>query len=395
MMTRLIVRDAALTLVILCFVLGLAAGQETQGKPPDQTTSDLTPLPFPPRDDSEAFRPFSFAAMGDSRGALRQVNTEVLTHLAQDCRTRDPNVAFLVFVGDMGRGSTDPAVAGRALHEWRQIMAQNLAIPVCLVKGNHDAASVESEGLTRRLFEGVPRNGPADEQPFAYYFDTHGCRLIMLDTNVVGHPYEVRDLDWLEGVLKDARARGIAYVFVFGHVPAYPTGGHLKDSLTNVEQKILTGTAEYLEHTRRFWDLLIRYRASAYVCGHEHLYSRQDIRGVCQIVTGGGGAPLYAPNPARPGPDATESQRQAFEEARPYYEHLGYPHGPGEIPQAGQRFRAISKYHYCVFDVRAGGVTVRAFGADPAKNAAGMAKIELIDEFEIPAAKEMPGQSTP
>ncbi len=341
------------------------------------------PLVFPDVGRHAQPAPFTFAVMGDSRGSSTQINRPVLSRLATDCRQRDPNVAFLVFIGDMVMGSPAPETTAAALDQWRRIIAADFSRPLCPVMGNHDAKSQASQNVARELFSTVPRNGPRDEIPFVYYFDYHRCRFIVLDTNYFGDSYRIRHLEWLETVLKEARAAGIGPIFVFGHTPAYPTGGHLRDSLTNVEHHLLTGNPDYLSHVSQFWSLLTQYRVAAYICGHEHLYTRQDIRGVWQIVSGGAGGPLHKLNPARPSAIATDEERQSYQEAEEYYEHLGYPHGPGEIPQAGTKFKGLGVYHYCLFEVRPDEVTVRVYGAAPVKSSQEMTDIVSVDSFAI------------
>ncbi len=43
--------------------------------------------------------------------------------------------------------------------------------------------------------------------------------------------------------------------------------------------------------------LLARYRVGLVLSGHDHLYARTRVGGVVHVVTGGGGASLYAPRP--------------------------------------------------------------------------------------------------
>jgi hypothetical protein len=46
--------------------------------------------------------------------------------------------------------------------------------------------------------------------------------------------------------------------------------------------------------------LCLQYGVSFVLTGHNHYYSRADVDGVMHITTGGGGAPLYNPNPNAP-----------------------------------------------------------------------------------------------
>jgi predicted phosphodiesterase len=44
----------------------------------------------------------------------------------------------------------------------------------------------------------------------------------------------------------------------------------------------------------RLQALFVKYNVELVSTGHEHLYERKSVDGVTHIITGGGGAPLYA-----------------------------------------------------------------------------------------------------
>ena len=49
---------------------------------------------------------------------------------------------------------------------------------------------------------------------------------------------------------------------------------------------------KYIFQRDELWSIFKKYKVSAYICGHEHLYNRAIYKGVYQIITGGGGAPI-------------------------------------------------------------------------------------------------------
>ena len=40
--------------------------------------------------------------------------------------------------------------------------------------------------------------------------------------------------------------------------------------------------------------LMVQSRVTVFFAGHEHYYSRKTVNGIMHIISGGGGAPLYA-----------------------------------------------------------------------------------------------------
>lgn len=87
-------------------------------------------------------------------------------------------------------------------------------------------------------------------------------------------------LAWLEGVLADARERGVPWVVVQGHVPV----------LTPVRIRSSSGMSLARGERSRLWRTLSRYGVDLYLCGEVHDTSMRQADGVTQIATG---TPLY------------------------------------------------------------------------------------------------------
>jgi len=337
-------------------------------------------LGFPNYPKHTEAEPFTFAVAGDSQGTHTQINKEVLWRLMDDIQFRDSNTAFLIVTGDMIHGSSDSQVAMRAMQEWQEIVTSHFHAPVVPVCGNHEIQTEKTQEVYRQLFGShVPQNGPEDEKGLSYYFDYNRCRFIILDTAFYGDMYRVRHIDWLENVIKTARPTGVNHIFIFGHNPAWPVT-HTKNSLLNAANAI-NGETSSLDATRRFWNLLKDYRVDAYFCGHEHVYARQNVNGVWQIISGGAGAPLGVINPGYPDTGASQRTKDTFEANKPYYEILGYPTGPGSNGQAGTHFVGASVFNYVLVDVLSSSVRLRMYGVKET-DSLGL-NFELMDQFEL------------
>ncbi len=135
------------------------------------------------------------------------------------------------------------------------------------------------------------------------------------------------------------------------------------------------------------WQILVDNKVAAYVCGHEHIYGRQSVDGVYQIVAGSAGAPLYEFNPKfSEQPDSIKPyEEMSYNEAVPYYKVLNYNYGPGKNGQRSEDFFGLRAFHYAIFNVKEDKVEVKIYGAFPKEKISHEMnnEIKLIDKFEI------------
>ena len=87
---------------------------------------------------------------------------------------------------------------------------------------------------------------------------------------------------WLQN---DLAATDRSWIFVVLHEPGWSAGGGHANS---------TGVQQHLQ------PLFVEYGVSIVFGGHNHYYARAVVDGVQHLTVGGGGAPLYAPDPAAP-----------------------------------------------------------------------------------------------
>ncbi|MHC1737973.1 MAG: metallophosphoesterase [Ignavibacteriaceae bacterium] len=353
---------------------------------------------------------FKFAFMSDSRGRFNGVNDPVLSKLANDLVTRHPDAKFLIFAGDMVDGNKNvPERTMSDLEHWKKVMEpvykSNMIFPkIWVTVGNHEIQHRDDEKNFGKAFPNTFMNGPEDEKGTTYYFDHDKCRFVILNTNrwYYGDPNDTtddrrdwhyfKDLNWLERVLKEGRESGeINHIFVIGHDMFFPTGGHLRDGLPFIGMDYKGGELDstrkwFLNQSESMWKLLVKYDVAAYFAGHEHLYSRQSVDGIYQIVAGSAGAPIYFhnskygdnPEKKRPG------QEMTYDEALPYYKLLGYNFGPEGNAQKSDDFVGLRAFHYSVLEVEEHKVTVKTYGM-PVKEGTQSEpesfEIQLLDEF--------------
>ncbi|MBU2444769.1 MAG: metallophosphoesterase [Bacteroidetes bacterium] len=353
---------------------------------------------------------FQFIAMSDSRGSNNGVNEPVLSAIAEHIVKNQKDARFVVFAGDMVAGNRfDPDLTYSQLQHWKKVMSPiynnpNMIWPkVWVTVGNHEVQHRDDEDNFRKLFPDVFMNGPEDEKGLTYSFDYENSHFVFVTsdrwhygdvsdtTDDKPDRHYIKHLDWLEKDLQEARSRGNKHIFVISHEPAFPIGGHLRDGLPNLGSNIqsITDLSKhwYLNQRNRFWDILSKYKVTAYINGHEHSYGRQSVNGVYQINAGSCGAPLYEHNPKygdnpaqkRPG------QELIYNDAVPYYKALNYNFGPNKNSQASKDFVGYKAFNYVLFNVFDNHIDATTYGGFPKEGSITEmgTEIKVIDRFKI------------
>lgn len=217
---------------------------------------------------------FTFVVLGDSRGASDGTVPKVFTRMIAQIVKLNP--AFVIHTGDLVDGSKDNGLFRKQLQEFKKAI-DPLKMPFYSVPGNHEIRGlIENDVAYRQLF-GAPYRS----------FDYGNSHFVLLDSEIPHEESRVmgNQMVWLKKDLgKNMKA---AHRFVSIHQPLFPVGPHAGSSLDRFPQN----RAELL-------DVLKRYQVEYAFVGHEHLYDRTVHDGVIQIITGGAGAPLYAPKNA-------------------------------------------------------------------------------------------------
>lgn len=211
----------------------------------------------------------SFIVLGDNRSG-----DDVYGKLVAMAVARKPD--FIVNTGDM------IATPGNK-EEWARFWetSRPITVPYFLTVGNHDAhPKVPWSEKTYQEQVDLPGN------ELYYAFRAGNSLFIVLDTFLDDQEKKItgEQRAWLEGILAKGKQ---THTFVFLHHPLYPDknkGKHHGNSLDR-----------YPAERDRLQALFVKAGVDAVFAGHEHYYSRTSVDGITHAITGGGGAPIYAP----------------------------------------------------------------------------------------------------
>lgn len=265
--------------------------------------------PLPTEAASAGVTRFSYIVYGDTRGRRDGVSEQHEHSLVVDAMLRTITAQAagpepVKFVLQSG----DAVVNGRNAAQWNVSFVRLInrlttqgGVPYFLAPGNHDVTSAadlaspgRQEGLRNYLAalrHLIPPSGATrrlDGYP-TYAFGYGNTFVLALDSNI---PEDSTQLAWAEAQLAGLDRRRYAHVVAFFHHPAYSSGPH---GGALVERPTAGVRA-------RWMPLFRKHGVSMLFTGHEHLFEHwveryRDAQGrtrrIDQLVSGGGGAPLY------------------------------------------------------------------------------------------------------
>jgi hypothetical protein len=210
-------------------------------------------------------------AYGDCRtypAAHNLVCQDVISIYAADpdFRTIILCMGDLVTYGDREADWDDEFFLSTSLYV-REMLAD---LPYQSCMGNHEDSGI----LFEKYF---PYPSVADRYWSFDYGPVHVAVVDQYVTYGTGSP----QLVWLEN---DLASTTKPWKFVCLHEPGWSAGGHPNN--TAVQSRI--------------HPLLVQYGAIILFAGHNHYYARALVDGIHHVTTGGGGAPLYPPDPGYP-----------------------------------------------------------------------------------------------
>jgi predicted phosphodiesterase len=207
--------------------------------------------------------PFQFALIGDSRDGEK-----VYTQWVKRILERKPN--FIIHLGDMITRPNEK--------EWKEFfeISKPINIPFFPVVGNHDVGNTfRGEAMYRKQFI-LPK-----DQTF-YAFQAGGALFVILDSEkgkgkIVDHQWL-----WLEDTLTSSND---SFKLVFLHRPLFLPMDSLKLG------KGMDKDPFARDHLHR---LFLKTKVKAVFAADDHRYDRRERDNILYVITGGGGAPIYA-----------------------------------------------------------------------------------------------------
>jgi 3',5'-cyclic AMP phosphodiesterase CpdA len=213
-------------------------------------------------------RKFTFVVIGDNRSG-----DDIYRKLVALAMERKAD--FMLNTGDLIATPGD-------LKEWAKFwkMSKPITVPYFLTVGNHDAHSkVPGSEQIYKQQVGLPGN------ELYYSFVAGNSFFVVLDSSLDDQEKKItgEQYTWLEEVLAHSIQK---HKFVFVHHPLYTVKGKGKHAGNSMDR--------YPRERDRLQALFVKYHVELVFTGHEHLYERKLVERITHVISGGGGAPLYA-----------------------------------------------------------------------------------------------------
>jgi hypothetical protein len=305
--------------IVAAFAGFSGSAQQQFQMPPLVTVRPIPPpkTPLPSETASSGQRRFSFIAYGDTRPAVDAAVPEVdhakvvaamLVKIKALASTPFP-VRFVLQSGDAAFTATKGEQLNVGFSPVIEKLTREANLPYFFAVGNHDAASFfgpaqRAIGLHNTL-AAISRLIPPEGSPRrlngypTYAFGYGNLFAIAIDSNIPSDPLQ---LAWVTDQLERLDRTRYRHVIAFFHHPPFSSGPHggvspgpgVPDTEDDVEPQTAAVRALYAPLFRRF-------HVRMTIAGHDHLldhfverytdggvtYRRDD------LVTGGGGAPIY------------------------------------------------------------------------------------------------------
>ena len=343
---------------------------QTQGTPPATPTEAVRAIaaprmPLPSEAASAGVTKFTFIAYGDTRG--RQDGTapqyehgmvvDSMLATIKRLETTDAPVKFVLQSGDAVVNGGDAKQWNRSFVDLINRLTTTGGVPYFLAPGNHDVtasadinASGRLTGLKNYLAataQLIPADGASRRLAGypTYAFGFGNTFVVALDSNIAADDVQ---FNWVKAQLEGLDRQRYVHVIAFFHHPAFSSGPHGGSTVEAATLAIRT----------RYSPLFRAHHVRMTITGHEHLYEHwveryEDASGkhrMDQLVTGGGGAPLYAYQ----GEPSTKDFLAAGKDQKVALEHLVKPGiNAGDNP-----------YHYVIVRVDGDNISLDVVGVD-------------------------------
>lgn len=345
---------------------GTAVAGAQRGPATDtNTVVPITPpqTPLPPEDATRNVTKFSFIAYGDTRGALdgslvQYDHSLVVASMLRTIQNRAGTDDAIKFVLQSGDAVLDGRSANQLTVSYVPVidrLTTEANVPYYLAVGNHDVRNSTSLADTDRIkglknyfaanAKLIPREGsPRRLNGYPTYAVAYGNTFVLFfDSIIAGDSVQY---EWIRRQLQGLDRRRFVNVVAVCHHPAFSSGPH---GAATVEAQVAV-------MRQRFMPLFRQFHVKLLLTGHEHLFEHwverySDATGdyrIDQIVSGGGGAPLYGYE----GEPDTHQYIQQNAASKVRLQHLVRPSvDPGANP-----------HHYLVVHVDGPKLTIEVIG---------------------------------
>lgn len=365
---RLRISGIATCVIVACLAVPLTAVAQDEAPEESETVVAIEAprYPLPEESVSAETTTFSFIVYGDTRGRRDGENLQYEHSLIVDSmlrtietmRTGQDPVRFVLQSGDAVVNGQDPSQWNVSFVGLINRITSEAGLPYFLAPGNHDvtpSADLESPGRQtglRNYLSAISKLIPADGASRrldgypTYAFGYGNTFVLALDSNIAA---DSTQLAWASRQLEGLDRERYIHVVAFFHHPPYSSGPH-------GGQRIERPTADVRAN---FMPLFRKHGVDMVFTGHEHLFEHWierfkdgtgQWRRMDQIVSGGGGAPIY---PYTGEPDLRKYRADAAADSVSTM-HLVRP----------SLDRGLNPYHYVVVHVDGPDVSLDVVGVD-------------------------------
>lgn len=350
------------------------AVQQQTALPPEAINEPVRAIkapraPLPGEKDSAGVNRFSFIAYGDTRGRrdgfeLQYEHSMVVNSAVAAIKRLEKTPFPVRFVIQTGDGVANGAIGRQWNASYVDLinrLTQDGGVHYFLAPGNHDVSSAATHDDARRqpglknFFSANAELIPPEGSPRrlagypVFSFGYGNAFFIAFDSNIAG---DEKQFEWIKAQLEGLDRARYRHVIVYSHHPAFSSGPH-GGARVELATAIIRQT---------YMPLFRKHHVRIFFAGHDHFFEHwveryEDETGkhrLDHILTGGGGAPLYAyagdPDTRQYIKD-NESQKVTLDRiAKPPYE-------PGD-----------GAYHYVLVQVDGDRISLEVIGVDWGRN---------------------------
>jgi hypothetical protein len=247
---------------------------------------------------------FVFVTMADNRGPSDTEDLKGLPaafiNIINDATKR--KAVFAVNAGDIFFGKNPDIKTFRRLYQSFKKAIHPLAsqVPYYISPGNHEMSPFKSSkdqvGFDPvQLFKSeFPQ--PAQLKGYegtVFSWDYGKVHFVSMATNQFDHNIKIPEnamyyisdaqISWLDDDLQKAKSNGAQFIFVFGHANAYYDLNWPETDVGDLQKTDIS-------QRDKFWDVLVKFKVDAYICGHRHFSDVSTHREVVQWMNGNSGS---------------------------------------------------------------------------------------------------------